>query len=210
MRKVDPAKHRARRRQIMDAAAPLFAAQGFEATSTAEIRTAAGLSSGALFHYFPSKRAIFAAILTDEDGGNAEKIAAVRSAEDPRAALLELVEHLAGPAADPVAPSLVMEGMLQAHRDPELAELMERGSDTEHEAMAELLARAAAEDRIALPFPAEETASWIHGLIGALFLRAATETGFDAAAQLPRLRTLVLRLLGEGEDRPGAGPANPA
>ena len=69
MRKVDPAQYRAKRRHIMTAAAPLFAAHGLDGTSTARIREAAGVSSGTLFHYFPSKRAVFVALLTDDDNG---------------------------------------------------------------------------------------------------------------------------------------------
>ena len=55
-------RREAARRRILDAAAPLFAAQGYEATSTQQILDAAGASRGALYHHFATKRAIFEAV----------------------------------------------------------------------------------------------------------------------------------------------------
>lgn len=202
MRRVDPTRYRDRRRNIMDAAAPLFAAQGLDGTSTAEIRRAADISSGALFHYFPSKRAIFVALLTDGEGDRSERIAAARAHDDPWTALLDLVEHLAAPAASPVAAGLVMEGLRQANRDPELAEALQADSTSELEALTHLVSRAAQEGQVEPVLGAEATATWIHTLIGALFLRAATETGFNAPAHLRELR-LLLTLLAGGPERRG-------
>jgi AcrR family transcriptional regulator len=203
MRKVDPAQYRAKRRHIMMAAAPLFAAHGLEGTSTARIREAAGVSSGTLFHYFPSKRAVFLALLTDEDSGDAERLAAARERDDPRAALLDLVGHLAAPAASPVAAGLVMEALRQAQRDPELAEALEADSVAELETLVHLVSRAVRESEAEPVLGAESTAAWIQTLIGALFLRAATETGFDAQAHLRDLRLLISRLLGGDGRRTG-------
>ncbi|MBM7517678.1 TetR/AcrR family transcriptional regulator [Nocardioides nitrophenolicus] len=47
-----------RRRQILDAAAPLFAAHGVAATSVRDIATAADLKSGSLYHQFAAKEEI--------------------------------------------------------------------------------------------------------------------------------------------------------
>ncbi|WP_433274975.1 TetR/AcrR family transcriptional regulator [Pseudonocardia xinjiangensis] len=45
----------ARRRQILDAAATLFAERGFARTSMSDVVQASGLSMGAIYRYFPSK-----------------------------------------------------------------------------------------------------------------------------------------------------------
>lgn len=45
----------ARRRQILDAAAELFAERGFARTSMSDVVRASGLSMGAIYRYFPSK-----------------------------------------------------------------------------------------------------------------------------------------------------------
>lgn len=52
-----------RREQILETALRLFAEQGFAATSTRQIAREVGVTEGLIFHYFPSKEALFSAIL---------------------------------------------------------------------------------------------------------------------------------------------------
>ncbi|MDJ0869235.1 MAG: helix-turn-helix domain-containing protein [Myxococcota bacterium] len=51
-----------RQARILAEATRLFARAGFDATTTAEIARRAGVSEGTLFHHYPSKRALLAAI----------------------------------------------------------------------------------------------------------------------------------------------------
>src|SRR4029453_12240340 len=55
----------ARREQILKTALGLFAAQGFDATSTKQIAKEAGIAEGLIFHYFPPKASLLSAILED-------------------------------------------------------------------------------------------------------------------------------------------------
>src|SRR5215218_99249 len=55
----------ARREQILKTALKLFAAQGFDATSTRQIAREVGIAEGLIFHYFPTKASLLAAILED-------------------------------------------------------------------------------------------------------------------------------------------------
>jgi AcrR family transcriptional regulator len=195
-RTVDPEKYRAKRQQIMYAAAELFATQGYQATTVAQICDAAGMSAGNLFHYFSSKRDLFAAIITDEgDDDTAQRLAAARNAHDPLAGLLDFIDHIAAPVAEPTLPGLVLEAMLQASRDPQLARLMGDDSDAEQAAVAELLARAAQAGATDPTLDIDDTAAWIMAIVGALYLHAATDEHFDAARHLPTLRRTVQRLL---------------
>ncbi|PJN36404.1 TetR family transcriptional regulator [Streptomyces sp. CB02959] len=199
MRKIDPAKHRARRRHILHTAAQLFAAKGFERTTTAEICKAAGMSSGNLFHYFPNKRAIFHAIFEDDGGeegeSRAERLARAQASDDPWGALLDVVDLLTADAMDPVAPPLVMEAVVQAHRDPELDALLGGASARERTAVTTLLTRAAAAGQIDPALDPHDAASWVLALIGSLYTSAATEPGFRPAEQLPVLRLILQRFL---------------
>lgn len=52
-----------RREEILRTALGLFAAQGFDATSTKQIAKEAGIAEGLVFHYFPTKAGLLTAIL---------------------------------------------------------------------------------------------------------------------------------------------------
>ncbi len=68
MPKVSDAHLASRRRQIVDAASRLFAEEGFSRTSMADVVTASGLSTGAVYRYFPSKGALVLAVVAGRDG----------------------------------------------------------------------------------------------------------------------------------------------
>ncbi len=53
----------ARRQEILETALGLFAAQGFDATSTKQIAREASIAEGLVFHYFPTKARLLTAIL---------------------------------------------------------------------------------------------------------------------------------------------------
>ncbi len=48
---------------ILEAASRLFSESGYAAAGVAEICTAAGISKGAFYYHFPSKQALFLALL---------------------------------------------------------------------------------------------------------------------------------------------------
>lgn len=54
-----------RREALLKAAASLFRRQGFHGTSTREIAEAAGVSLGNIYNHFPTKEALFVALLAE-------------------------------------------------------------------------------------------------------------------------------------------------
>jgi TetR/AcrR family transcriptional repressor of mexJK operon len=60
---AQPGASQRKRRQVVEAAARLFMAQGYGATSMEAIARAAGVSKATLYAYFPGKDALFAAIV---------------------------------------------------------------------------------------------------------------------------------------------------
>src|SRR5437660_10098839 len=74
---------RERKAGIIAAAAALFAAKGFNGTTTREIAKTAGISEALVFKYFPTKRALYAAILA-EKAPLSELLAAVEEAARKR------------------------------------------------------------------------------------------------------------------------------
>ena len=59
--------------ELLDAARRLFAADGFAATSLDDIVAAAGVTKGALYHHFESKRDLFRAVYEREQARLAER-----------------------------------------------------------------------------------------------------------------------------------------
>src|SRR5437879_11915440 len=72
-----------RQASIIAAAASLFAQKGFNGTTTREIAKTAGISEALLFKYFPTKRALYAAILA-EKVQLSQLLATVEEAADKR------------------------------------------------------------------------------------------------------------------------------
>lgn len=72
-----------RQASIISAAASLFAANGFNGTTTREIARTAGISEALVFKHFPTKRALYAAILA-EKVSLSELLAAVEEAARKR------------------------------------------------------------------------------------------------------------------------------
>ncbi|MEA2398193.1 MAG: hypothetical protein QOK25_1749 [Thermoleophilaceae bacterium] len=70
--------------ELLAAARELFASDGYAATSLDAIASAAGVTKGALYHHFESKRDVFRAVYVAEQGRLAEVEArAYRGEDDP-------------------------------------------------------------------------------------------------------------------------------
>jgi len=69
---AQPGAPQRKRRQVVEAAARLFMAQGYGATSMDAIARAAGVSKATLYAYFPGKDALFAAIVGEACAREAE------------------------------------------------------------------------------------------------------------------------------------------
>lgn len=70
------ARSNATRRKLLDAARALFSARGYAAVGTEEIVRAAGVTRGALYHQFPDKAELLAALIDEIDGEVSQQIAA--------------------------------------------------------------------------------------------------------------------------------------
>lgn len=194
MRTVNPEQHARKRAKILAAAAREFAAGGVDGTSTAAICRRAGIGSGTLFHYFPTKREIFHALFADDLAGNADVCAAALADPAPENGLDRLVDHLLGDLADPLLPGLAAAALLQANRDVEFATLLADDEARTLRTLKTLLTRIA-DGGGRLRFPPARAARWIVSLIDATFL-AVSADDFDPASQATELRALVAWLTG--------------
>ena len=84
-----------RRARILDAAEACFAEQGFDATGTAAIATAARVPKGLVFYYFPRKVDILRALLDERlPGPPALRPDDVVRRGDPAGSLMRLAHRL--------------------------------------------------------------------------------------------------------------------
>jgi AcrR family transcriptional regulator len=67
--------------RLLDSARELFATQGFAATSLEQVVAAAGVTKGALYHHFESKRDLFRAVFDREHARIAEVVVAAAATE---------------------------------------------------------------------------------------------------------------------------------
>lgn len=163
------------RRRILQAAARLFAKNGFDATSVDDVAEAAGYSKGALYYNFASKDELFEALVEDEIAG---MIAGLESAlsgahtiEDKLAAmqrtLTDQERHSGGQ-------QLELEVITQALRDRKLRRTVGKAYTSMRDAIASLIDAQYAEAGATPPLPPEHLAIAImagslgHGLMQAL------------------------------------------
>jgi TetR/AcrR family transcriptional repressor of uid operon len=195
MRTIDPGKHAARRDAILAAARSCFARKGFHQTSTAAICAQAGMSPGNLFHYFPTKQAIIAAIVDQEGSETAAYFASVRGSADAYGALLDFMDLVLALAADGDFAGLALDIAAEAMRDTDIAARVARNDASLRGGLQTLLAEAAAAGQIDAALDAAQTAGWIAALIDGIFNRVAVDPDYAPLAQRASLHLLLARFL---------------
>ena len=199
MRTVDPEKHQARRTHIIGSAVVLFANKGFAETSTADICQAAGISTGSLFHYFPSKQAVFYGIWELDRTEWDEAFAAAEADPDPWGALMAIVDKLAADAAEPIMAGLLVEVIAQAHRDPEFAAGLAENDRRQISDIARLIRRLR-EAGLADPgLPDKEAARWVLTMTDGFLGRGYPEPDRDIDAAVATAKEMIARVLRHAE-----------
>jgi AcrR family transcriptional regulator len=111
-----------RRRQLLDHAVELFAEHGYDELSMAAFARAAGISKPLLYHYFPSKRALFEAALTQAAEDHLARVAPDPDAPPEQALASSLDAFLSWIEANPAAYVKLM----RSAGIPEVRELIDR------------------------------------------------------------------------------------
>lgn len=140
-RSEDAALADVRRRQILDAAADVFARRGFHAASMAEIARSFGMSAGHIYNWFDSKEAIIEALVERDVASFNQFVTAARDEADPRPALLKQAEQRANELLDPARAALQVEILAEASRNPKIAAIVQRADATFRQGLAALLGK---------------------------------------------------------------------
>src|SRR5258708_985055 len=83
-----------RKCQILAAVHKIFSRKGLEGTTTRELAKEAGVSEALLYKHYPSKEALYKAMLSSCDGGFREEIEKITSIEPSTSTLVALVHFL--------------------------------------------------------------------------------------------------------------------
>lgn len=106
-----------RQANLIGTAASLFASNGFEGTTTKAIAKAAGVSEALLFKHFPTKRALYAAILEDKAhyAGLREAVEEAAKNNDDARLFTLLAGSRIRKGADPTLLRLLLFSALEGH-----------------------------------------------------------------------------------------------
>lgn len=171
-RRADPERIAQKREQIAVEAGRLFAAQGYDRTSVAEVAKAAGTSPASVFYYFEDKASLFRAVFERDLPAAEALIARHVKAPDPVTAILDVLDALARDAADPSASGMLIELLRRAGDDPKLLAVVGRTANVICEGLAALISRGITEGAIDPDLDATETAAWLQAIVDATYLNA--------------------------------------
>ncbi len=157
-----------KRQAILEAAIAEFRGHGFEATSMDRIAASAGVSKRTVYNHFPSKDALFDAILMQLWQRSLDTVGVPYSPQQPlRAQLLQLLEQKLRLFDDPAFVDLSRMAMVEGMRAPERArDLVARLGSKEEGTLVWL--RAALADGRLKPMQPEFAAQQLQALIKGL------------------------------------------
>jgi AcrR family transcriptional regulator len=170
---VRPAVRRSREEQqaatresVLAAATAIFLANGFHGTTIAEVASAAGFTSGAIYSNFASKEDLVLAVLDRHAAERTRLLGEALSASTSLEDLLSRVSQWFGTRVetDPEWPMLQLELALSTRRNPGLRPRLKERRRAMQAALAQVLRQQSRRFGVDLPLDADTMASAIHGL----------------------------------------------
>lgn len=177
-------KQGGRRDAIIEAAYSCMARGGYDRTSTAQICTAAGVSSGTFFHYFPTKADVLVAILESGLANTGEVFARIRvvATQDAREALNLWCEHVLQEASDDdLAGFDSVLGAVPHH--PGVAAALKAESAVVRDSLTELIALGQTQATMRTDLTPARIATWL-GILADGLLGHAVQEGSSGIDQL--------------------------
>lgn len=165
------------RASLLEAAAEVFAARGFQAASVDQVAEAAGFTKGAVYAHFESKEDLFLAVLDERFAG---RVAEVRDVLDEPLELGAQAREagqgfMAYLDADPRWAPLFFEFWAHAVRNPDVATKLVPRYRAVREAVAEAIERRGRELGHEPPIPAGDVAAMTFAMANGMALEHALE-----------------------------------
>jgi len=161
------------RQRLVEAAVEVFAERGYHAATLSEIAARAGLTTGAVYSTFGSKKALLVAACSQETSEDGEVERALADAGSLRQALEMLVLDRARTGLSPAALRLLklqVEVLKLGLREPELLSAMSANGRQQLDALGRGIEAAARRDGLRLPVPGADLAILLSALLNGLGL----------------------------------------
>jgi len=198
-RPVDPERHAARRRQIIDAGLTVFAARGYAGATTALICRTAGIGSGTFFHYFPTKADLLVAILELGTTETRDFFSAQDGRSDSAQVLLDYVRHAAANLEDERAAGFV-NAVAGQTSTAAVAAALEAEDRAVRDGLYVWVERAQHDGSVRTDLPVSQLVAWIILVLDGFASQVAARAEFRATRETPMLLEQVQRLLDSGPD----------
>jgi AcrR family transcriptional regulator len=134
------------RAELLAAAATVFAAQGYDGASVNDITQAAGLSTASIYAHFSGKAELFAALLAERAPHELDRALGDPTSLDVAALFAALGTSL--PKRSAAGGSLLVEAIVAAKRDPDIARLLRSHVNERERALASLVTLGQAEGEL--------------------------------------------------------------
>jgi AcrR family transcriptional regulator len=160
------------RRQLIDAAAEVFAEKGYDRAGVAEIARRAGYTTGAIYGRFSGKAELLLAAIDARSDSELDHLFNEHRFEGKVTDILTTVgSHLVTDVDENGA--LLLEAFVASRRDPEVRLLMQESLDLRSDRLADLVAEAQTTGAIDPALDAEAVVRFCHAVgFGFLLLRA--------------------------------------
>ncbi len=159
------------RDRLLQAAIAVFERDGYDGARVADIARAAGLTTGAIYSQYRGKAALLFDAISTRTRQEVDELLEVASGEEARAVLAALGRRLATDA-DPRTPSLLVDAIGAARRDPDLAAHVLATLERREQTLIDLIERARAVGDVAPDLDAGAIARFCLAIaIGSLTIR---------------------------------------
>ncbi len=113
------------RQRILDVARGEFAIHGYEVATNRRIAARVGITTAALYHYFPSKADLYVEVLVDAEAAVADRFRSVATGTNLAERLIAVLEEShAMNAEDPSLAQLLAAFRIDERRHPDVADLV--------------------------------------------------------------------------------------
>jgi AcrR family transcriptional regulator len=191
--KVSEEHRAARRDQILRAAARCVAKEGFHRTTMADVIATAGLSAGAVYGYFPSKRDLIRTLAEEALDAAAQRLTELTTREGPvdlRQTIDELIDAATGTyGAD--SPNIAVQVWAEAGRDADVAATAALHFDRLRAALAGVVARCQADGTVPAHADPEACALVLIGVLEGLVVQQVIDPDLDRTRYVDGLFDLM-------------------